>query len=108
MNGSPRVSIIEENGACIGIALKRKQTFEDLRENEERYRDLFENANDLIQSVAPDGHFVYVNRAWREALGYREEEIPGLSMFDIVHPDSTDHCMEIFQRTMRGKTLDHV
>ena len=34
-----------------------------LRESEERYHDLLENANDLVQSVAPDGHFLYVNKA---------------------------------------------
>jgi PAS domain S-box-containing protein/putative nucleotidyltransferase with HDIG domain len=87
---------------------KRKQAEEALRESEERYRDLFENTNDLVQSVAPDGSLVYVNRAWRQALGYSEDEIPELSLFDVIHPDSKAHCMEIFQRVMAGEKLDHV
>jgi len=79
---------------------------EALEESEERYRDLFENANDLIQSVTPDGRFVYVNRAWREALGYDEGEIANLSMFDVAHPDSQAHCMDVFKRVMTGEQVD--
>ena len=33
------------------------------------YRDLCENANDLIQSVDPEGRFLYVNKAWLHTLG---------------------------------------
>ncbi|MGB6838230.1 MAG: diguanylate cyclase, partial [Dehalococcoidia bacterium] len=81
---------------------------EALRESEERYRDLFENASDLIQSVAPDGSFVYVNRAWRETLGYSQEEIAGLSLWDIIHPDSKVHCTEMFQRVIAGEKLERI
>jgi len=88
--------------------IQRKRAEETLRESEERYRDLFENTSDLIQSVTLDGTVIYVNRAWREMLGYSEEEIPGLSLFGIIHPDSQAHCMEMFQRVMNGETLDRV
>ncbi len=87
---------------------KRKRTEEALRESEERYRDLLENANDLIQSVTPEGSFIYVNRAWRETLGYSEDEIPGLSLMDIIHPDSKAHCAETFQRVMAGEDIERV
>ena len=85
-----------------------KRTEEALRESEERYRDLLENATDLIQSVTPEGSFIYVNRAWRETLGYREDEIPGLSLMDIIHPDSKAHCAETFQRVMAGEDIERV
>jgi two-component system sensor histidine kinase/response regulator len=90
------------------IARERAELQARMEESEERYRDLFENANDLIQSVAPDGHFIYVNRAWRETLGYSEEEIADLSLFDIIHPDSHAHCMQIFQRVMSGEKFDKI
>ncbi|MCK4269021.1 MAG: PAS domain S-box protein [Methanogenium sp.] len=86
----------------------RKQVEEALQESEEKYRDLFENANDLIQSVTQDGHFVYVNRAWRKNLGYTEEEIADLSLFDIIHPESQAHCMEVFQRVISGEKVTNV
>ena len=79
-----------------------------LRESEERFRDLFENANDLIQSVRMDGSFLYVNRAWRETLGYSEAEVSSLTLKDILHPSSLGHCMKQFQRVISGETLPRV
>ncbi len=89
--------ITERAEACIA-----------LQESQERYYDLFETASDLIQSVALDGHFVYVNRAWREALGYSEAEINHLSLFDIIAPDSQAHCQELFGRVLNGENLRNV
>jgi two-component system sensor histidine kinase/response regulator len=95
-------------GTQIGQFAERRQAERQLKESEERYRDLFENANDLIQSAAPDGSLIYVNRAWREALGYSEDEVSRLSLIDIIHPDSMAHCMDMFGRVMSGEKLDQV
>lgn len=95
-------------GSQIGQFFKRKQAEEALRESEERLRDLFENASDLIQSVAANNHFVYVNRAWRETLGYSESEIADLTVFDIIDPASKPHCLDIFKRVMSGENLSQV
>jgi len=85
-----------------------KQVEQVLEESEQQFYDLFENANDLMQSVGPDGRFIHVNRAWRETLGYTQEEIPNLSLFDVIHADSRAHCMEMFQKVMSGETIDRV
>jgi PAS domain S-box-containing protein len=87
---------------------ERRRAEQALRESKERYRDLFENAHDLIQSVTPNGRFLYVNRAWRETLGYSDEEIADLSLFDIVHPNSQAHCLETLQYLMSGKDARNV
>ena len=87
---------------------ERKQAEEALRESEERYRNIIENANDMIQSVGPDGHFEYVNRAWLETLGYTETVLPSLTIFDIIHSDSLAHCQELFQRVMAGEALAEI
>src|SRR3990172_8840818 len=91
----------DEKGEITRVVLvymdmtERVRAEEALRMSEAKYRDLFENANDLIQSVAPDGSFLYVNRAWRETLGYSEDEVLGLSIFDIIHPGCEDCSAEL-------------
>ena len=67
------------------------------------FRDFCENANDLIQSIAPDGSFLYVNKAWLETLGYTEGDVEALNIFDIIHPDSRSHCEEMLAALMAGK-----
>jgi two-component system, sensor histidine kinase and response regulator len=84
---------------------EQKQAEETLRESEERYRDLFENANDLIQSVAPDGSILFVNHAWRKALGYSKAEVAELSMFDLIHPNSRAHCHALFHKVLSGEEV---
>ena len=74
--------------------------------SEARYRDLFDNANDLIQSVSPEGKILYVNKAWCKALGYTEQEIKHCSSFDLIHPDSLEHCKDVFNRIMLGETIE--
>ena len=87
---------------------ERKRAEQALRESEAKYRDLFENANDLIQSVTPEGRFLYVNRAWNEALGFDDDELSELNLFDIVHPASRAGCRESFDRVLAGERLDNV
>src|SRR6185369_6361578 len=85
-----------------------RRTEEALRNSEERYRDLFENATDLIQSCKPDGTLIYVNRAWRQALGYTSDEINELSIFDIIHPRNKAHYQEMFRRAMTGNEQEQL
>jgi len=79
-----------------------------LRESERRYRDLFENAHDLIQIVRPDGRLQYVNKAWRQTFGYSAEEIDGLSIFDLISPDCHDHCRKTFQSVISEEDVHYI
>ena len=82
---------------------ERKKADEELKESEQKYGDLFENANDLIQSVDMDGKFVYVNKMWLETLGYKKEELEKLNLIDILRKDQIPHCMELFKEVAKGK-----
>ncbi|MDO9041528.1 MAG: PAS domain S-box protein [Desulfocapsaceae bacterium] len=79
-----------------------------LLQSEKRYKDLFENSSDLIQIVHPNGNFLYVNRAWRETFGYKEEEIATLSIFDLIADDCQDHCQNTFQQVINDPKLHYI
>ena len=77
-----------------------------LHASEARYRDLFENSTDLIQSVGTDGCLLFVNRAWRETLGYSNLEVIGQSAFDYIAPAYRDHCQAMLARLISGEQCD--
>ncbi len=79
-----------------------------LDESERRYRDYIENASDMIQSVRADGRFEFVNPAWRRKLGYTEEEVPALTIWDIIHDSSVEHCQAFLVLVMGGQKLEEV
>lgn len=58
-----------------------------LRESEERYRLLAENATDLIAKQAPDSTYLYVSPACRTLLGYEPEDLVGRSPYEFFHPE---------------------
>lgn len=86
----------------------RCQSERALIESEERFLDVFDHTSDLIQCLAPDGSFVYTNRAWRETLGYSEQEARSLKLADVLHPDSFNCCQDRFRRLLGGDTLNSI
>jgi len=86
----------------------RIETEMRLREREQIYLDVFENAGDIVQCVTPDGSFMYVNRAWRENLGYSAEDMAGLKIWNIIAPECRSVCLEHFNSLMKGNKLSDV
>ena len=71
-----------------------------VKESEERLFAFLEHADDLIQMNAPDGRFIYANHAWLRGLGYLRADLPGLSLRDLVHPDSLPGYQDEFRRVL--------
>jgi diguanylate cyclase (GGDEF)-like protein/PAS domain S-box-containing protein len=81
----------------------KKEAEEGLRSSEEKFRDLFDNSSDLIQIIAPDGHFLFVNRAWREALEYSEESLASITIWDVLSLNCQAACRRHMEEALQGK-----
>ncbi|MBI5633786.1 MAG: PAS domain S-box protein [Nitrospirae bacterium] len=86
---------------------ERKQAEDELKESEERYRSVIENAFDMIQSIAPDGRILYVNPAWLRIMGYSREELSNKTIFEIIHPACQSKCSNVFSRLSAGSSVEH-
>jgi len=69
------------------VITERKQAEDALRESEERYRAVFENAAVGIDTLDRDGRIVQVNPALCNMLGYDEDELKELTFEEITYPD---------------------
>lgn len=89
----------------IEVAFYKHVMEQKLIRSEEHYRSLVEGTHDMIQSVRPDGSFLFVNPAWFKTMGYTKEEMPNLKLTDILHPDSKEHWQKMFSKIMAGETV---
>jgi PAS domain S-box-containing protein len=76
---------------------------ERLRVSEERYRDLFENAQDLIVTLDLDGRFTSANNAVLEVSGYSREELLAKTIFDLASPGSLELMRSAFTAVVKGQ-----
>lgn len=84
---------------------ERKRTELALRESEELYRLLVENAGDGI-FIAQDGKILFANRRAAEMAGYREPgEVTGRSMLDFIYPEDHALVLDRHARRLRGERV---
>jgi PAS domain S-box-containing protein len=74
----------------------------ELRESEEKYRNVVERANDGI-TIIQDGTVKYANPRLAEMWGGSVEEVIGTSFLDYVHPDARDQVAERYEQRMIGQ-----
>lgn len=83
---------------------ERKQTELALRESEERYRTLIEQASDGIFIVDPHGFFIEVNTRGCELIGYAREEILRMRITDPIYDKDLATTPIKFQELSAGHT----
>ena len=114
-DGSPlwileRVASIEYKGrpAAVGSFMdinERKQAEEALRESEERFKALIENARDAIGILDAEGIIVYESPSVERILGYRPEELIGKSVLALIHPDDLPEVSAKFVEILSSPTV---
>jgi len=75
--------------STISDITARRQSEQALRDSEERFRTTFQLAASGICEVV-DGRFVRVNRSLCEILGYAEDQLLGMTVKELSHPEDRD------------------
>ncbi len=95
--------------AIQGIArdiTERKKAEEAVKNSERQYRDLFENANDLIFTHDMNGVFTSLNRAGERITGYTREEALKMDVAEVVAPESLKLAQMMTRRKLAGELID--
>ena len=102
-----QVDFMELISSQIAQSIFRMQAEESLRENEERYRALFESSQDAILLEDLDGNILDVNEAAIKVYGYSKEEFRQLSAFQIVPENILPKFPEILKTEYSNDRSQH-
>jgi PAS domain S-box-containing protein len=93
------------NGSVRDMS-ERDRLERELRESEERYRFLVENAPDIIFSIDTDGRLLYISESVRRALGYDPDQLVGRPFRDIVAYDEPGEPGKRFNEMREDPSLE--
>jgi PAS domain S-box-containing protein len=103
-----RAAEVDEDGRVLrmlGVRMDitaRKLAEAELRENEDRFRDLVENSRELISTYDLEGNFLSVNRRTAELTGYSREALLTMNLSDLLDPGAR-HLFPEYLQTMRAE-----
>ncbi len=85
-----------------GMLEQLERLLENAESSERRYRELFDNANDLICTADVNGRFKSINKAAERISGYTREEARDLRLQELVAPEYLDVLNRMLKRKLEG------
>jgi len=96
--GQTEMSLLMGIAPQIGISINNALSYQKIRESEERFRSLSENAPDIIYTLGINGEFTYINPAVETILGYRPEDITGKYFIDMARKEDAVRSIRAFKQ----------
>ena len=93
----------EELLVKVARLVERHRIQKAIKESEERYRELFENANDIIYTHDLQGNFTSLNRTGERITGYSREEAAKMNVADVIAPEHLNLAREMIARKASEK-----
>ncbi|MBI4480782.1 MAG: PAS domain S-box protein [Acidobacteria bacterium] len=84
---------------------QRRRAEEALRDSEERHRNLFENANDIVYTTDLAGNFTSWNKVGEQITGYTREEALQTNLWQVVAPEYVAAVRQGIERALAGETI---
>ena len=81
----------------------RQRAGQALRESDERYRQLFENVNDIVFALDLDGNFISINSAFERVTGFGREEALRMSVANAVAPEDAGRARAMVQGSLQSE-----
>lgn len=81
----------------------RKRTEAALQRSEQHFRNIVENANDILFVNTPEGIFSYVSPNVINVMGYLPEEMIGKPFPQFLHPDDAEPCFKLNQQMVETR-----
>jgi len=83
-----------------------KDYYELVDKTNQNIKEVFDTSNDLISIFKPNGSFTFVNEAWKNKLGYAEEDLFDMKFVDVVDPYHQKETLESLMKITAGSGLE--
>jgi len=84
---------------------ERRKAEQNLRESEERYRELVEKAGAAILIDDREGRFMFCNKRLADLFGYALDDMQTKEIRSIIHPNDIDRVLRIHRDRVNGKKV---
>ncbi len=99
-------SIGEEIEGIVREITDKKRLEDELRKSEQRYRDLWENTNDMFFILDSRGNIIDANAKAMEVFGYSSDEFERIELRDVVDERYLDKARDMQKLLISGKEVE--